>query len=215
MYTYGKITEIKDGQGFMVYVPFEHTYLLDKRQIKGAEVRIDDGRTISGEQRKKIYATLRDIATWNGDTPEYLKEYFKAEYIAEIGEPYFSLSDCSMTTARNFLEMLLEFCLRWDIPTLNNLAERAPDIGKYVYLCLAYKKCCVSQKTGAQLHHVDRVGMGRDRRQIVHAGMLTMPLLPEYHDELHRIGQQSFEEKYKVFGVKLDEYLCKIWNLKS
>lgn len=65
------------------------------------------------------------------------------------------------------------------------------------------------------MHHVDRVGMGRDRKEIVHLGMLTMPLLPEYHDEAHRIGQKTFDKKYKVFGIRLDEYLCKVWNLKS
>lgn len=137
MYTYGELTEVIDDQGFYVYVPFPHTYLLDKRQIKGAEVRIDDGRTISSEQRKMIYATIRDIAVWTGHANEELKDYFKAEYISKTGEPWFSLSDCSMTTARNYLEMLLEFCLKHDIPTLENLADRAPDIGKYIYLCLA------------------------------------------------------------------------------
>ena len=37
------------------------------------EVRIDDGRSITSDQRRKIYATLRDIADWIGDMPDSVK----------------------------------------------------------------------------------------------------------------------------------------------
>ena len=67
----------------------------------------------------------------------------------------------------------------------------------------------------AELHHVDRVGMGRDRKEIVHLGYRVMPLSRKMHTEAHTIGQKSFEEKYHLFGVKLDESLCKIWNVKG
>ena len=33
-----------------------------KKDIRRAELRLDDGRSITIEQRKKIYATVRDIA---------------------------------------------------------------------------------------------------------------------------------------------------------
>jgi len=215
MYAEGQLVKVKDDQGFYVYVPFSPTHLLAKRQIKRFEVRIDDGRSISGLQRRKIYATLRDVAAWTGHHVEELKDHFKAEYVARTGNPWFSTSSCSMTTANEYLEILLEHCLEWEIPTQDNLAEYAPDISRYLYMCLYHKKCCITRKSGAHLHHVDHVGSGRDRREIIHKGMRAMPLLPEYHDEAHLIGQESFNRKYKVFGIKLDDDLCKVWGLKN
>ena len=40
-------------------------------------MRIDDGRRISSDQRKKIYALIKDIADHTGHHPEYLKESYE------------------------------------------------------------------------------------------------------------------------------------------
>ena len=37
-----------------------------KNGIVQAELKLDDGRTISADQRKKIYATIRDISDHTG-----------------------------------------------------------------------------------------------------------------------------------------------------
>ena len=41
------------------------------------ELRIDDGRKINAEQRKRAYATIADIATYTGEVPEQIKEIMK------------------------------------------------------------------------------------------------------------------------------------------
>ena len=46
---------------------------LAQKQVHEIELRIVDGRTISAEQRRKIYAIIRDIAFWCGDNPEWIK----------------------------------------------------------------------------------------------------------------------------------------------
>ena len=74
-------------------------------------------------------------------------------------------------------------------------------------MCLVYKKCCISGKR-AELHHVDTVGMGRNRNEITHIGMKALPLSRKYHIEVHNIGQKAFEKKYHVFGVKIDEVIA-------
>lgn len=214
--TVGYITELKPNQGFSLVVPFEDTYLIDKRQITECAVRIDDGRNISAVQRKHIYATLNDIAKYTGYAPEEAKEIMKYEYISKTGVDYFSLSDCSMTTAKEFLEYLIEFCIEWGISTSDNLIERSPDIARYIYCCLINKTCCITgEKKRIQLHHVDTVGMGRNRKDIIHSGMRVMPLRADLHSEAHTIGQKTFEKKYKVFGIKLDKELCRIWKVRS
>ncbi|MDR2981237.1 MAG: hypothetical protein LBV12_03210 [Puniceicoccales bacterium] len=210
----GHISEVIPNEGFYAFVPFSDTYLIEKRQIYDVGVRIDDGRRITNQQRKKIYATMRDISEYTGYEPEQVKAIWKYNFIALTGCDYFSLSDVDVTTANDYLEYLIEFCLEHDIPTEGSLAERSPDIARYIYWCLVHKKCCITQKK-AQLHHVDAVGMGRDRKDIIHHGMRVLPLQWKLHREAHDMGKSSFEEKYHVFGIKLDADLCDIWNVKK
>jgi len=214
MNTTGYLTEVTPNEGFHVFVPFPDTYLLDKRQIHEVGIEITDGRTISARERSKIYATMRDIADYTGYTPEQVKAIWKYDFIAKTGCDYFSLSDVDMTTANGFLEHLIDFCLEQDIPTKDSLASRSPDIARYIYRCLINKRCCITQKK-AQLHHVDAVGMGRDRKDIIHRGMRVLPLHWKLHAEAHTIGTKALEEKYHVFGIKLDADLCDIWNVKD
>lgn len=208
--------EIKgyDGQALTIKAPFSDTFGYVKKRYTGCEIRLDDGRRISTYQRKKIYATLRDMSEYTGHDPEYMKELMKFSFMAETGREHFSLSNCDMTTARDYLEYLIEFCVTWDIPCTDSLAGRSPDIARYIYICLKNKKCCITGQK-AQLHHVDAVGMGRDRKDIIHIGMRVLPLHWRLHKEAHDIGQAEFDKKYHVFGIRLDEDICKVWRLKK
>lgn len=203
-----------DGQSLMVVAPFSDDYLLNKQEITECEIRLDDGRTISADQRKKIYATMRDISDCTGHMPEEVKALAKYDFISKTGCEYFSLSDCDMTTAREFLEFLIEFCIEWDIPTADSLLERSPDIARYLYSCLL-NKCCAICGGKAELHHVDAVGAGRNRKEIIHLGMRVLPLCRRHHMEFHDTGRQTFCDKYHAFGIKMDQYLCGIWKLKG
>lgn len=197
-----------------VVAPLEDDFQIIKQNITECEIRLDDGRTISADQRKKIYATMRDIAAYTGYLPEQVKAIAKYDFIAKNGCNYFSLSDTDMSTAREFLEYLIEFCIENDIPTLDRLLDRSPDVARYLYCCLANKKCAICGKK-ADLHHVDHVGAGRNRKEILHLGMRAESLCRKHHSECHNIGQQTFNDKYHIFGIKLDDYLCRIWRLKG
>jgi hypothetical protein len=203
-----------DGENLTIVAPFKEDYLLDKRQITDCEIILDDGRHISADQRKKIYATFNDISVWTGYTPPEVKEHMKYEFIARYGVPYFSLSTIDMTTAREFLQFLIEFCIENDIACTDSLINRSPDIARYIYYCLIHKKCCICGKR-ANLHHVDHVGSGRDRKEICHIGMRAEPLCNEHHTEAHTIGQIHFDDKYKTFGIKIDTEIAKIYKLKG
>lgn len=208
----GKITGY-DGKKLIISAPFSNDYLLQKQNISNCEIRLDDGRTISAEQRKKIYATLRDVSLYTGHTPEEIKALLKYEYIARTGCEYFSLSDTDMSTANGYLTFLIDFCIENDIPCRDSLLERSPDIARYIYKCLVEKKCCITGKK-AELHHVDTVGRGRNRKDIIHLGMRVLPLSRVMHTEAHNIGVSTFCDKYHVFGLRLDEDLCRIWKVK-
>ena len=47
---------------------------------KEARVALTDSRTMSNEQRKKVYAMLSEIADWQGELPALLKKQLKLAF---------------------------------------------------------------------------------------------------------------------------------------
>lgn len=139
---------------------------------------------------------------------------FRLKALESMEKRLFSLSDCDLTTARLFITYLIDFMLENDVPSSRPLAEYADDIERYVYACLIHKKCAVCGRK-AELHHVDRVGMGRDRREICHIGMQSLPLCREHHQEAHQHGDAALLKKYHLATVAIDERIAKANGLKK
>lgn len=188
---------------------------LNRQKPRYAEVKIDDGRTITAEQRKKAYATINDIAEYTGDVPERLKEYYKYKLMATTGIEYFSLSNCSVTTARDYITLIIDDCIEMGIPLSDLATNRAEDIDKYIYKCLATRTCAITGTKGADIHHVlgSRVGMGRNRRKIDHSNLKIIPLSREWHTKVHAEGEEEIFKKYKIYGITVDRQTLKDLNL--
>lgn len=171
-------------------------------------VILNDGRELSGEQRRKAWALIGEISAYNGDDPKTLHEVMKLRYCLKHGLGDFSLADCDMTTARGYITYLIDFVIEWGVPCYESPINYAEDIGRYLYACLYHRKCVVCGQE-AQVHHVTPIGMGRDRKIVVHEGMEAMALCPMHHGEVHVIGQNVFDDKYHVYGISLDAKLTK------
>lgn len=187
-----------DAQGWI----FDHN-------ARDIEVRIDDGRRITAEQRRKIYATLRDIAEWMGDMPESVKEYFKFSFCGDEEHENFSLSDVDRETASEFLTYLIDFCIQNGVPCSDPLWDRCEDIERYMYACVMTRTCCITGRKNAQIHHVDRVGM-RKRDEICHIGMLVVPLSAELHQMVHMTrDEKGFYEQHHITPIALTEKMVR------
>ena len=212
----GDVVEERDD-GITVFVPFPH----DKKKPEGYQsvvgVELVDERHISADQRKKAYVLISYIAAWWGYTPlECMKEMLKLMFVgeAETLRRSFSLSDCDMTTARLFITYLVDFCLLHGVDVGEPLYQLSEDIPRYVWVCLMNKRCAVCGRK-AELHHVDAVGMGRNRKEICHIGMRALPLCREHHTEIHRIGQKDFLRRYILEPVRIDGRIAKVYRLKA
>lgn len=206
MYKQGNINAYKyDEQNTVLQIVIpERIHELQKYSINGVvpvEIRIDDGRTITVEQRKKAYATINDISVYTGHAPEFLKEYFKYIMIAETGVEYISLSSCTVTEAREYINTLIEFCIQHGVELQQTLIERTDDIAMALIFCLRHRKCCLCGRDG-EIHHIDAIGMGNDRKVLDDSEHEVMALCRKHHSEAHQIGVESFQVKYKVFGIK-------------
>lgn len=193
--------ERKDGTDLVVSVPdLKLGDMFQRKKIRNAEIRFDDGRHISAEQRKKAYTTIRDISDWTGYLPEEMKEILKYQHMMRTGDAYFSLSNCSMDTAREFINTILEFALENGIPLSDNAIERTDDIGRYLYYCLLHKKCAICGKDG-EIHHEDAIGMGNDRTKVDDSSYKKICLCREHHTLAHSLGVIRFREMHKVYGI--------------
>ena len=143
-----QVRETDKGTDLIIHIPGEklhHKILKYSNNSKvDAEIKIDDGRSIRADQRKKIFATIADIARYSGDDPEYVRGILLYDYCAKTGEMPFSLSNCSVTQARDYLNYIIEFVLAWNIPLSERGAERTDDIDKYLYFCIKYRRCVIT-----------------------------------------------------------------------
>lgn len=216
----GRIVGYDERTGeLLIRAPYDDWLTMTRREYKECLVQPIDSRPLSDKQRRMCYALLREIAAYTGDSEQQTKELFKIKFLAdemvETGETIFSLSNAPMSLVCAFQRYLIRFILDWDVPCSIPLLEYVDDIDDYVYGCMVNKKCCVCGKP-AELHHVDRVGMGRNRDEIIHEGMEALPLCREHHNEIHRVGEGVFLPHYHLNGgVILDKTLCRIYGLKA
>ena len=160
-----RIQAIAPGQQVIELVADERiARLLRNRKIRHVRVGVEDGRSITPLQQRKAYATLRDIGEHTGYPMEDIKEIMKVEHMMRTGDyEHFSLSDCSMTKAREFINTLLEYALKEGIILDESGLMRTDDIDTYLIQCIRYRRCCICGRP-ADIHHVDAIGMGNNRR---------------------------------------------------
>lgn len=180
---HGKITDIRPD-GLTLFVPYTNFERLCIRQYDEVDVGLPDGRRIRPDQRRKAYALMGEIAEAVGYKQEEIKDVMKHEFtsnhLESLEKELFSLSDCDVTTAKEFISYLIDFILRNDIPTRAPLRDLTDDVERYVYACLVRKRCCVCQGA-AEFHHVDHVGAGYNRNKVQHIGRRCLPLCRVHH----------------------------------
>lgn len=190
-----------------------------RRGFLKVEIILWDGRRISPEQRRKCYALLGEIAEYTdgirtAETVDEQKRLLKMEFMLKRMEAterrMFSLADCDMSTAREFITYLVDFIVANDIPTRVPLIDNCDDIAAYIYACAMHRKCAVCGKA-ADIHHCEgsRIGAGVDRTKVHQLGREVLPLCRVHHTELHAMPESEFIAKYHLEKVKLDEALCR------
>lgn len=196
-----------------------------RRGFLKVEIILWDGRRISPEQRRKCYVLLGEIAEYTdgirtAETVDEQKRLLKMEFMLRRMEAterrMFSLSDCDMSTAREFITYLIDFIIANDIPTRVSLIDNCDDIAAYMYACTMHRKCAVCGKA-ADIHHCEgsRIGAGADRTKVHQLGREVLPLCRVHHTELHAMPESEFIAKYHLQKVKLDEQLCKRLRFKK
>lgn len=181
------------------------------------EINVLDGRKISDKQRKKIFALLNDIYIHTGQPHEYMRQMFQFYLKMIRGYETFSLINCTMSQARELIEIILEWVFLHDIPLNHKTSDLMKEDRNFIYLATANRKCVICGKPHSDLAHREAVGAGRNRNRIDHYGSHVLALCREHHSEQHNIGVDSFDKKYhlKDSWLKVDDRLNQMLKGKS
>lgn len=173
------------------------------------ELNVVDSRKISVKQRKKIFALLNDIYKHTGQPHEDMRKMFMFYLQMIKGYELFSLSNCTMSEARELIEIMLEWIFLHDIPLEYQTSELMKEDKKFIYLATVNRKCVICGKPKSDLAHREAVGSGRNRRSIDHYGSHVLALCRIHHNEQHNMGVASFDHKYHLDGawIKVDDRL--------
>lgn len=193
------------GLFLQLFVPMVTEEYFKQKETDECEIIFIEDDTITSEQRKRIYATLNDIADELGYSREDCKNLFKRLFQESYRiEEDISFKDCTKYIASDFIDFLLEFCYYHGIALKEEFGiNRAYNVTHYLQLCLKYKKCCICG-CDAEKHHEDAIGMGNNRNKVDDSKKRKMALCRIHHTERHTIGETAFCEKYHVYGI--------IWN---
>lgn len=195
-----------------VSIPYRN--LEDLQRGLGTEVDISfiDPNDISHKQRKLIFALLNDIEEVTGDPVEYRRHILTQQYMGYYNMSSFSLSDCSMTEARLFIEFILAFIFKFGIPIHYKTSDLLKEDKALLYYATIHRQCVICGKSNADLAHHYHIGRGMNRQKMDHYGYEVLALCREHHSQQHAMGIRSFDDKYKLENswLKVDQTLNKM-----
>jgi len=203
---FAKITSVKGNQ-VILQLDDELNIVKLQRFANGkqpmAELTIADGRKITPDQRKKIFALMHDVSQFTGYDEHDTEIELKYMYYAKTGSDAFSMANCSVSQANDFLTFILDFCFENNIPFRTKIWDSIPIDYHLATQCLRYRKCIICGKTG-EIDHYTPVGR-RSRKLVDHRKLYFECLCHEHHISRHKMGMKSFIQKYHIKPVRLSD----------
>ena len=191
----------------------KETLLLDNGFDVEVDVNVVDPFQITGKQRRKIFALVKDIEEHTGQPMDYMRHMF-IEYVRTYYgyDEHISLSNCTRTQANQVIEVILDWVFHNDVPLNYKTSDLLKQDKSFLYWSTVNRNCVICGKPHSDLAHRYAVGRGRDRTKINHYGNQVLALCREHHTEQHNIGMDSFNDKYHLHDswVDVDERLNKM-----
>ena len=207
-----QVRTLKKGMKIILAIDEEHVKetlkdihnFMDRELIVNIDIDAEKEQSklsmITPDQRKKIFAIIKDIANNTGVDKEYAREELTKKFIQETGHPEFSLSNCDRQLASDLIEWLIEFAFEYGVELNEHPKNIIEDIEAYIRICNKRKICAICGRP-AEIHHVDTIGMGHNRNKVDDSDKRKIALCRKHHTEAHQIGWKEFSEKHHVVGV--------------
>lgn len=190
----GTITAVISG----VQLDNKDYLLLDNGLTVECDVVINDPYKITGKQRRKIFAMIRDIYDYYGQPMDYLRYMFQKQLEFLNGYERISLSDCKRRQASELIELILDFVFDNNIPMRIATSNLMTNDKYFLYKSTINRKCVICGSPNADLAHRYGVGRGRNRKEITHYDNEVLALCRKHHQTQHNMGIDSFNEYYQL-----------------
>lgn len=193
-----------------VEIPEQAIDLLNLGKPIDVDCSVIDPNSITGKQRRLIFALCNDIESHTGQPREYMREMFQ-DYVTFLYgyDKRISLSDCTRTQASQVIEVTLDWIFHNDIPLAYKTSDLLKQDKSFLYWSTVNRNCVICGKPHSDLAHRYAVGKGRNRNKINHLGNQVLALCRNHHTEQHQIGMDTFNNKYHLTDswVDVDERL--------
>tara|TARA_Y100000401_G_scaffold38325_1_gene28929 strand:+ start:19104 stop:19409 length:306 start_codon:yes stop_codon:yes gene_type:complete len=78
---------------------------------------------------------------------------------------------------------------------------------KYLEYLREQTHCSLCYKeTPIEPHHIDQIGMGRDRKKPLRVHYTAIPVCRPCHDEYHRLGKKMYSIKHQINPYEIALY---------
>lgn len=196
-----------------VEIPEQAIKILDLNQPIDVDCSVIDPNSITGQQRKLIFALCNDIEAHTGQPRDYMRQMFQ-DYVKFLYgyEERVSLSNCSRTIAKQIIEVMFEWIFTNAIPLNYKTSKLMKEDKNYLYWATVTRHCIICGKPHADLAHYEAIGRGMNRNKMNHYDKHVLALCREHHNEQHAMGVKSFDDKYHLHDswIKVDERLNKM-----
>lgn len=201
----GTITAVIEG----VTLDNKDFLLLDNGLEVDCEVVVNDPYKITGKQRRKIFAMVRDIYDYYGQPMDYLRYMFQKQLEFLKGYEPISLSNCKRRQASELIQLIIDFLFDNNIPMKISTSNLMTNDKYFLYKSTINRMCVICGAPNSDLAHRYAVGKGRNRNKIDHFDNQVLALCRSHHIEQHQIGMESFNNKYHLHNswITVDEKL--------
>ncbi|WP_070002741.1 putative HNHc nuclease, partial [Staphylococcus aureus] len=141
----------------------KETLLLDNGFDVEVDVNVIDPFKITGKQRRKIFALVKDIEEHTGQPMDYMRHMF-IEYVRTYYgyDERISLSNCTRTQASRIIEATLDWTFYNDIPLSYKTSNLLKQDKSFLYWSTVNRNCVICGKHGELAHH-KAIGRGANR----------------------------------------------------
>ncbi|HCG2469726.1 TPA: hypothetical protein NJO97_002841, partial [Staphylococcus aureus] len=152
-----------------IEIPEQAIKILDLNQPIDVDCSVVDPNSITGKQRKLIFALCNDIEAHTGQPRDYMRQMFQ-DYVKFLYgyEERISLSNCSRTIAKQIIDAMFEWIFTNAIPLNYKTSKLMKEDKNYLYWATVTRHCIICGKPHADLAHYETVGRGMNRNKMNH-----------------------------------------------
>lgn len=189
--------DLKDSKEILNYIgnfvdkPLSIDFSIDETEIKKESIMI------THEMRAKIFAICADYAKFNGYEKEYARQELTELFCEENQIQKFSLSNVEKDIAKQFISWLIEKSIEFGFIS-NSIINYSSDFSTAIRISVEKKICiiCSNPISINDIHHIDAIGMGRNRNNYDDSCHRKIGLCRKHHIEIEQIGLVAFCKKY-------------------